>query len=139
MSEVTSLGDAKAQKRMGVPLNTPVEHREFARESTKHWVALWNDLNAFCNAMCAYHDDSNEKTFEAWKRVLGKMGRHAKALLTHADRLEDRDEAAILYAFVERQVAPFRDGWCEVFEALEEGEPVTMRPINEWAWNPFQR
>ena len=66
------------------------------------------------------------------------MRRHAQALLTHADRLKDRHEAACLYAFIERKVAPFHDGWCEMFEALEGGELIQIRPIAEWEWNPLQ-
>jgi hypothetical protein len=40
MSEFTNLEDANSLKRMGLPLNMPVEHRKFARESSKHWLAL---------------------------------------------------------------------------------------------------
>ena len=72
MSDLINIEDAKALKRMGVPLNTLVERRQFARESAKHWVALWNDLTAFCNAMHDYRDNSTEQNFKAWKRVLGK-------------------------------------------------------------------
>jgi hypothetical protein len=138
MSDLVNIEDAKVLKRMGLPLNMPVQHRQFAREGTKHYTALWSDLTAFCNAMYDYRDNSTEKNFKGWKRVLGKMRRRAKELLAHADRLEDRHEAACLHAFIERKVAPFYDGWCEVFEALESGEPVTIRPINEWEWNPLQ-
>jgi hypothetical protein len=40
MSEFTNLEDANSLKRMGLPLNMPVEHRKLARESSKHWLAL---------------------------------------------------------------------------------------------------
>jgi hypothetical protein len=40
MTTITSLEDARALKRLGVPLNTPIEHREFSPAYTDHWVDL---------------------------------------------------------------------------------------------------
>jgi hypothetical protein len=37
MTDVTNFDDAKAMKRMGLPLNTPVEDRTFRRKTTKLW------------------------------------------------------------------------------------------------------
>jgi hypothetical protein len=37
MTDVTNFDDAKAMKRMGLPLNTPVEPKTFRRETTKLW------------------------------------------------------------------------------------------------------
>jgi hypothetical protein len=94
ISDLSNIEDAKAFKRMGLPLTTPAEHRTFAKTSTEQWVMLWNDLGEFSDC---------------------------------------------LYAFIERKVAPFHDGWYDVFEALADGEPVTIQPINKWPWNPLQR
>jgi len=33
---------------------------------------------------------------------------------------------------------PFTEGWDEVFEALEDGEPVTIQPVDKWNWNPLE-
>ena len=38
--KITNLEDARALQRMGYPLDTPVEYREFSKEYTRHWVAL---------------------------------------------------------------------------------------------------
>jgi hypothetical protein len=40
-SDPINIEDAKVPKGMGLPLNMPVEHRQFARESSKHSFALW--------------------------------------------------------------------------------------------------
>jgi hypothetical protein len=44
MSDPVNIEDANSLKRMGLPPNMPVEHRKFARQSSKHWIALWIDL-----------------------------------------------------------------------------------------------
>lgn len=37
---ITSLHDARAMKKMGVPLTTPIEHRPVSRVVAKHWGEL---------------------------------------------------------------------------------------------------
>jgi hypothetical protein len=133
----TDINDARAFKNMGLPLNTPVEHREFAPESTKLYLALWGDLTEFCNKMYAYHDRSTPKTFRAWKRALTKIDRDAKALFDYAVDLKSA-EGDVLLGFLLHRVTPFTEGWAEVFGALEDGEEVQIEPINKWEWNPLE-
>ena len=61
MSDLVNIEDAKALKRMGLPLYMPVEHRQFARESTKLWCRLWDDLAKFCGRMLDYEKDPTER------------------------------------------------------------------------------
>ena len=61
MSDLVNIEDAKALKRMGLPLYMPVEHRQFARESTKLSCRLWDDLATFCGRMLDYEKDPTER------------------------------------------------------------------------------
>jgi hypothetical protein len=40
MSDLVNIDDANSLKKIGMPLNVPVEHRKLARDSSKHWPAL---------------------------------------------------------------------------------------------------
>jgi hypothetical protein len=65
--KITNLEDARAMQRMGMPLDTPVEHRMFSAEYTRHWVKLMNAHLKFIRTMGKY---SKALTPAMW----GKMG-----------------------------------------------------------------
>jgi hypothetical protein len=94
MSDFVNIEDAKALKRMGLPLNMPIEHRQSARESTKPWCRLWDDPAKFCWRTLDYEKDPTERKLKIWTASLKKIDRAAKALLDHANKLKDRHEAA---------------------------------------------
>jgi hypothetical protein len=142
MSDPIDIEDAKAMKRMGLPLNTPIEHRVFQHETSKQFIRLWDDLAAFCLKMFDYNADPSEKSFKAWTRVLDKMDRHAEAALKYAAGLKGGDheaEGSLLYAFLSQRVVPFMEGWDEIFEAVESGEEVEIAPVSQWVWSPLER
>ena len=64
----TRLDDARALKRMNIPLNTPVEHRTFSKAYSKHWFALMNAHTEFMLAMREYCDDADPRPGK-WKLV----------------------------------------------------------------------
>lgn len=138
MSDPTKLEHARAMKRMGVALNTPVEERQFAVESSRRYCGLWDDLTAFCHAMFAYNKAATRRKYETWKKAHRKIYRDARALIAYAGKLEDQIEAGCLRAFVDARVKPFYEGWLEVFEALEGGEQITIAPVDKWEWNPLE-
>jgi hypothetical protein len=55
----TNLQDARALKRMGMPLNTPVERREFSEAYSKQWLGLMKAHGNFCGALAGYIEVSS--------------------------------------------------------------------------------
>ena len=125
-------------KRMGAPLNTPVEERQFAVEGSKRYCGLWDDLTEFCLAMFDYNKAATRKNYETWKKAHRKIYRDARALIAYAGELEDQIEGRCLTAFVDTKVKPFCEGWLEVFEALEDGEQIIIARVDKWEWNPLE-
>src|SRR5437879_312417 len=72
---VTKLKDAKALKKMGAPLNTPVEQREFSKEYSKHWFALMKAHDRFMLAVGEYADDDSPLagTPGMWRLLRGRL------------------------------------------------------------------
>jgi hypothetical protein len=136
MTDITNIEDAMHFKRAGLPLTTPVERRVFAAESSKHYAILWGDLTKFCTKMLEYRKNSTSRNYSAWKRALTKMDRDARALSEYATALGD-DEGNVLLVFLREKVAPFIEGWAQVFGALEDGEEITIQPFHKWDWNPL--
>jgi hypothetical protein len=142
MTDPIDFEAAKAMKRMGLPLNTPVERRTLQRETSKQYLRLWDDLTAFCLKMVEYNADPSEKSFKAWTRAFDTLDRHARATTKYIAKLKGGDhevEGFLLGMFIERKVVPFMEGWDEIFAALEDGEQVTIAPISQWDWSPIER
>ncbi len=138
MSNQVDIEDAKALKRWPTAQYTR-RHRQLARESAKLWCRLWDDLAKFCGRMLDYGKDPTERKLKIWTASLKKMDRDAKALLDHANQLNDRHEATCLLLFLQQKVLPFMNEWADVLNALHDGgESITMPPINEWAWSRLQ-
>jgi hypothetical protein len=108
---VTNLKDAKALKKMGAPLNTPVEHREFSKEYSKHWFALMKAYDQFMLAVGEYADDDSPLagTPGMWRLLRGRLrvlDRTAKRCSDAAPKLHDENERALLGFFLSERALP---------------------------------
>ena len=65
MSNPVDFEDAKAPKRWPTAQYTR-RHRQLARESTKLWCRLWDDLAKFCGRMLDYEKDPKERKLKIW-------------------------------------------------------------------------
>ena len=64
--KVTNLEDARAMQRMGMPLDTPVEHRMFSAEYTRYWVKLMNAHLKFMRTMGKYSKSLTPAMWGKW-------------------------------------------------------------------------
>ncbi len=132
----TNLEDARALKRMGVALNTPVEKREFSAAYSKHWFKLMDAHAAFMVA--AYGDISTPRAWRHLCRHLRRLDRAAVRCLDYAkaDAAEgqDRDEHALMGWFVIERAVPFITYWDEALAAAEDGAELAIRPGDVPRW-----
>jgi hypothetical protein len=115
--KVTNLEDARAMQRMSYPLDTPVEHRMFSKEYTRHWVKLMEAHIKFMRTMSKY---SQSLTPAMWN----KMGRRFDELITLVQTsppFEDDTEQALHEMWKQRYAFPFLEYWAGVFDAAEDG------------------
>jgi hypothetical protein len=128
--KITNLEDARAMQRMGMPLDTPVEHRMFSAEYTRHWVKLMNAHLKFMRTMGKY---SKSLTPAMW----GKMGRRFDELITlvkMSPPFEDDTEQAILEMWKQGYAFPFLGYWAGALDAVEDGAELTIRPGDIPMW-----
>jgi hypothetical protein len=92
MTQPTDIQDARAMKRMGAPLNTPVEHKYFDRGVSKHWIKLANAETGLDRALVEYIKGSRAGThgkFNTIKRqnqTLSKVAADAQKFAEHYDK-----------------------------------------------------
>jgi hypothetical protein len=143
---ITRLEDAKALREMGMPLNLPVEWREFSPQSKKKIDAVAKLAAAFGKAVLKWVLNQNEKTAAAVWRSWGKLDKAVTETYTEPEWVEQSDdgsremvntEAVAVASFV----APFaviRSQWEEILAALEDGEPVDLKmDEGPWPLGPF--
>jgi hypothetical protein len=137
MTDITNLKDAKALKRMGAPLNTPVVEREMSREGGKRYGDVWGALLKFCKTMLAYEARANNANYQKLRKAFMQIRRTAGRLERDIPSVEDGGEKFVHEMFLNEKVFPFIEGWDEIFEALDRGEPVQIQPMKEWGWSPL--
>jgi hypothetical protein len=128
--KITNLEDARAMQRMGIPLDTPVEHRMFSAEYTRHWIKLMQAHHKFILTMVKY---SKSLTPAMWN----KMGRRFDELITLVQTsppFEDANEQAFLEMWKQRYAFPFLEYWAGAFDAAEDGAVLKIhsRDIPKW-------
>jgi hypothetical protein len=73
-TNITRLGDAKAMRAMGAPLNTPVEDRRFSPRSEKKINTVYKATSVFGGAVMAWVENQEDgKRFAAVCRTWGKL------------------------------------------------------------------
>jgi len=125
MTEITDIQDARAMKRMGAPLNTPVEHREFDLAISKHWINLKNAENGFDHALVEYAKGPRAGSvgkFNLMKRrneALYKVAADAHKFAEHYEK--DPIQQRIIFELIARALYVV-EWWREAFAAAEAGD-----------------
>jgi hypothetical protein len=141
---ITNLQDAKALKKMGAALNTPVVHREFSREFGRHWRSLVHAQVRFLNAVFEYAADGQNASVRKRQQVDRRLDDITKAIrrsdafagrLGDANRSDqDRHEQDILTSFLIQRAVPFAEFWQEAIEALDNGVSLEIKPKDIPVW-----
>jgi hypothetical protein len=142
-TEITRLQDAKALKKMGAALNTPVVHREVSREFSRHWRSLVDAQLRFLNAVFRYARGQNASVYKRQQvgRRLDEITNAIRRSEAFVDRLsdanrsdQDRHEQDILTSFLIERAVPFVEFWQEAIEALDNGVSLEIKPKDIPVW-----
>ena len=128
--KITNLQDARAMQRMGMPLDTPVEHRKFSAEYTRHWVKLMEAHHKFMRTLSKY---SQSATPAAWAKVDRRFD-ELMAVVKTSPPLKDDVEQTILDAFKQGRAFPFLEYWAGALDAVEDGAELTIRSGDIPTW-----
>jgi hypothetical protein len=134
---ITDLSAFRELKKMGAPLNTPVEHRKFSRAYSECWFALNNARIKFLAAMSEYAaDGSRTGSAGKWKLVRRRLGEIRKAIL-RGEALVDEErsdplENDALANFLITRANPFFNYWNRAIAAIEVGASLVITPAELW-------
>ena len=132
MDEIINIHDAKAFKRMGMPLNTPVETRYFSEAYSRQWFGLDKVRDAFMFALYDYDGETVK-----WKRIKKRFDGLIKAVNrcnACIGKLEDPNEQMILHAILEQRAVPFLQYWEDALDAIDNGATLTITPADWPRW-----
>jgi hypothetical protein len=127
---IANLKDARAMRRMGLPLDTPVEHRVFSKEYSHHWFALMDAHYKFMDIMYEFVDASTPAMLKRVRRRFDKL----VALVKTSPRFEDATERAILATFKQKHALPFLEYWTDALDAIADGTGLTIYPGDIPTW-----
>jgi hypothetical protein len=142
-TEITRLQDAKALKEIGAALNTPVIHREFSREFSRHWRSLVHAQVRFLNAVFKYAGRQNASVYKRQQvgRRLDDITNAIRRSDAFVGRLgdanrsdQDRHEQDVLTSFLLQRAVPFVEFWQKAIEALDNGVSLEIKPKDIPVW-----
>jgi len=154
MSDVVKMDDAKAARRMGLPLTTEFKEGGEVKIRGEAHKLLTSGLNAgmkFRDRAFALADDPTQRRLTAASKAFAKIipeFEKAVAMWDAAlpawrsieDKMSDaaKEQAAFMIA---SQVVTVRLGhainqWGPIFEALDDGEPVDVNTEGLWPFTP---
>ena len=128
--KITNLEDARAMQRMGMPLDTPVEHRWFSAEYTRHWIKLMNAHHKFMRTMGKY---SESLTPAMWNKMCRRFD-ELITLVQTSPPFKDDNEQAIHEAWKQGYAAPFLKFWAGAFDAAEDGAVLKISSSDIPMW-----
>jgi len=136
MKNHVTLYHANALREMGVPLNTPAEHREFSRNAERKIGAVFKTTRAFGNAVLPWAQKQTAQRYSAVLRTRKKL-KHA---LAQAEPRNEEPESVAVALLIE----PCRlicKQWDAIFTASENGEPIKITADEgaPWPLGPFLR
>jgi hypothetical protein len=126
---VTDIQDARVMKRMGAPLNTPVEHKVFDGPVSKHWLQIAKAEIGFDDAFAAYIERPNAGElgkFRLMKRrneALHKAAANASLFVEQYD--QDLAQQFLLSELVGRSLNAVT-WWRDTLSACEAGETLEI-------------
>jgi hypothetical protein len=140
---ITNLQDAKALKKMGAALNTPVVRREFSREFSRRWNSLVDTQVRFLYAVFKYAGRQNASVYKRQQvgRRLDEITNAIRRSEAFVSRLgdanrsdQDRHEHHILASFLTKRAVPFVEYWREAIEGLDNGISLEIKPKDIPVW-----
>jgi hypothetical protein len=134
MTKITRFDDAKAMRRMGLPLNTPVIERTFSHSYTRLWVRYMAACYAFAKAILDHSEKCSEKSLERCVAAFIKLVKINNRCVELSDNPKwDEGERAILAALHEQKLMPFIEEFGPALEGVQQrGEPFACSPIKSW-------
>jgi hypothetical protein len=122
---ITRLRDARVFKKLGKPLNMPVEERTFSKEYTKHWYALNKAHDKFTIAIKNYSDGPRAGSSGAW-RLVARHFHTIKKEMQNCDAFVGRQlrgnpaqhECHVMAWFLTERAMPFMSFWESLFDTL---------------------
>jgi hypothetical protein len=135
MDNITDIQDAKAFKRMGVPLNTPVtETRTFSHAYSKQWFSLGKAHDDFCGALADYIEAQSVPVWRKLCKSLNGIAREVKRAEVRLGKFEDSIEQALMVAFLQQRAIPFFEYWAQALEAVDDGATLEITPADWPIW-----
>ena len=132
---ITNIQDAKALKRMGAPLNTPVVKRfVFSEAYSRQWFGLMKAHNDFCGALPDYIEVQSVPTWKRVRKSLNGIAREVKRADIRIGKFEDQNEQMILGQFLVQRAVPFIEYWVDALDAVEDGATLTITPADWPKW-----
>ncbi|MGM4958202.1 hypothetical protein ACT4MK_19320 [Bradyrhizobium barranii] len=140
----TRLQDARAMKRAGWPLNTPVEEHTFSEGFSRHWLATMDAQVKFYNVVLRYatgEDPSPARWWSVLRRFIAleqsiynlvefwmvELGGNTPPEAAPMFRSEqDAHEYAILKFILEQRICPYLDFWQAKIDNVEAGNATTF-------------
>jgi len=133
---ITKLEDARALKRVNLPLNLPVEHRTFSAGYSEHWLDLMNAHGSFMSAVIEYADGPRAGSPGKWRLVGRRLDALRKGMLECDAFIAklDKIEGQMLAWFLLERAMPFVAYWESAIEAVNGGTPLTIKPGDIPVW-----
>jgi hypothetical protein len=152
--KVTDIDAARILKKMGVPLNLPIERKTFSEAYTKHWFALLDAHSKFTSAVGELADGPRAgslgklrlvkrrfaglcKEMQICDAFIGELSgvtREAPGADPVFKTEQDANECALLSSFLTDRATPFAKFWEAAIEAVDAGDTLTIEPGDIPTW-----
>src|SRR5258708_171343 len=121
--------DARALKKMGMPLATPIETREMSPEVMQFTTSL---IDAYFGSEAALARYVKTSSLRAWRSVKHKLAL-IDSIVLRADIYVGKNGSAdqscdVLAVFVVERIAPFIRYWEGAIAAVEDGATLNIKP-----------
>jgi hypothetical protein len=149
---ITRLEDARVLRKIGAPLNMPIEERTFSPDYSNHWTDLTNAYAKFMIAVHEYSDGPRAGSPGKWRSVrrrlvalrkemlncdafIGKLG----GIVTPGTKPvfkseQDAAECQVLLLFLTGRAMPFVEYWEGAIDAVDAGTALTIKPGDIPLW-----
>jgi hypothetical protein len=135
MDNITDIQNAKALKRMGVPLNTPIaETRYFSESYSKHWFSLMKAHDDFLGALAGYVEVTSLPKWRKLRKSFNGIHKAIDHCTTCIGKLDDPLEQQIIGTFLIERAIPFATYWADAINAVEDGVTLTITPADWPRW-----
>lgn len=142
---IINLDDARIRKRVGLPVNFPLERKPFSEAYSRHWSALMEAHTKFEKTMLRYllgEPRSVSKWWSARRRFVAlerevdrcvefwivELGGNRPLDVAPVFKSEqDALEYALLNFFISQRICPYLGFWQDAINEAEAGNVVTFK------------